>query len=357
MSAYPSAAETKEVEISANRVIDLRSDTVTRPTPGMYEAMASAPLGDDVYADDPTVNALQEKVADLLGKEAAVLFPTGTQSNLAAVMSHCGRGEEFVIGKGYHIATYEAMGTAVLGSVAATVIPTEPSGGLSVDNIEAAIKPADTHFPVTRLLCLENTHGGRVVPLDAMAGAAAAARRHGLSVHLDGARLMNAAVALGVPPAAVAAEADTVSLCLSKGLGAPVGSVLAGPTDLVERARRIRKMLGGGMRQAGVFAACGLYALDNHIDRLADDHANAARLADGLGKLADRGVTVSAINTNMLFVEVDARHQATLPERLADRGVRISGRSGTLRLVVHLDVSGEDIDHVVDAFAYACEAA
>ena len=356
MNAYPAAAERTSSEASASNLIDLRSDTVTKPDAGMYDAIRSAPLGDDVYGDDPTVNRLQETVAALLGKEDALLFPTGTQSNLAAVMGHCGRGEELIIGRGYHIATYEAMGSAVLGSVAATVIPTATDGSVSAADIAAAVKPADTHFPISRLLCLENTHSGKVVSMDSMADAAAAARRHGLAVHLDGARLMNAAVALKTDPSAIAAHTDTVSLCLSKGLGTPAGSVLAGPSDLIDRARRVRKMLGGGMRQAGVIAACGLYALENNVERLADDHANAARLAGGLRKLAGQGVTVTAADTNMLFVEVDPGLSETLPDRLAARGVRISGRSGTLRLVVHLGVSGDDIEHIVAAFADACAA-
>jgi len=356
MNAYPVADEVAPAPAGANRIVDLRSDTVTRPTAGMYDAMRNAPLGDDVYGDDPTVNQLQEKVAGLLGKEAALLFPSGTQSNLAAVMSHCGRGEEIIIGRGYHIVTYEAMGSAVLGSVAANVLPTNEDGQIPVDVIRSAVRPDDAHFPVTRLLSLENTHNGRVIPLTYVAEAAAAAREVGLNVHLDGARMMNAAVALGVPPASVVADIDTVSLCLSKGLGTPAGSVLAGPADFIARARRVRKMLGGGLRQAGLLAACGIYALDNHVARLAEDHARAAQLADGLSTLSDAGVTVSTVNTNMVYIDVDARHRNGLQHRLAERGVQISGRSGAIRLVVHLDVTDDDVEQVVDAFGYACGA-
>ena len=356
MNAYPVADDAVPVDAGANRIVDLRSDTVTRPTAGMYDAMQSAPLGDDVYGDDPTVNRLQEKVAALLGKEAALLFPSGTQSNLAAVMSHCARGEEFIIGKGYHIVTYEAMGSAVLGSVAANVVPTDRNGQIPIAEIKSAIRPEDAHFPVSRLLSLENTHNGRVIPLTYVSAAASAARDAGLSVHLDGARMMNAAVALGVPPAEVVADVDSVSLCLSKGLGTPAGSVLAGPADFIARARRVRKMLGGGLRQAGILAACGIYALDNHVARLAEDHANAERLAQGLSGLTDAGLNVAALNTNMVFIDVDDRHRESLQGRLAERGVRISGRAGTIRLVLHLDISADDIDQIVDAFGYACRA-
>ncbi len=354
MNAYPAADDPVPVTAGANRMLDLRSDTVTRPTAGMYDAMQTAPLGDDVYGDDPTVNRLQEKAASLLGKESALLFPSGTQSNLAAVMSHCARGEEFIIGKGYHIVTYEAMGSAVLGSVAASVVPTDGNGQIPIAEIRSAIKAEDPHFPVSRLLSLENTHNGRVIPLDYVAEAAAVARESGLNVHMDGARMMNAAVALDVPPSKVVADVDTVSLCLSKGLGTPAGSVLAGPSDFIARARRIRKMLGGGMRQSGILAACGIYALDNQVARLADDHANAAQLAEGLARLSGGGLSVAAHNTNMVFIDVDDRHRQGLQERLAERGVRISGRSGTIRLVLHLDISAEDIDRIVDAFGYAC---
>lgn len=353
--SYPAAsAERPAAYAGANRIIDLRSDTVTRPSQGMYDAIASASLGDDVYKDDPTVNALEAKAADMMGKEDAVLFPSGTQSNLAAVMAHCGRGEEYIIGTGYHIVTYEAMGTAVLGSVAAYAIPTNAAGEIPLDAIKAAVKLPDQHFPITRLLSLENTHNGKALPMDYMAQATGIAREAGLNTHLDGARVMNAAVALGVNPAEIAAYFDTVSVCLSKGLGSPVGTVLVGPADIVAKARRIRKMLGGAMRQAGVIAACGLYALENNIDRLAEDHLNAGRLAEGLKELGVDGLDVAACDTNMVFVDMSDALVAKLPGALMERGVQISSRTSRVRLVTHLDVSSEDVERVVAAFADAC---
>jgi len=352
---YPAASSDRPAAYTgANRIIDLRSDTVTRPSQGMYDAIASAPVGDDVYGDDPTVNALEAKAADMMGKEAAVLFPSGTQSNLAAVMAHCGRGEEYIIGTGYHIVTYEAMGTAVLGSAVPYAIPTNDAGEVPLEAIRAAVKLPDPHFPVTRLLSLENTHNGKPIAMDYMARATAIAREAGLNAHLDGARVMNAAVALGVQPAEIAAYFDTVSVCLSKGLGAPVGTVLVGPKDLIAKARRIRKMLGGAMRQAGVIAACGLYALENNIDRLAEDHLHASRLADGLEELDIDGLDVVACNTNMVFVDLSDALVARLPAELMKRGVQISSRSSRVRLVTHLDVGSEDVDRVVSAFEDAC---
>lgn len=354
---YPAASSERPATFTgANRIIDLRSDTVTRPSQGMYDAIAAASVGDDVYGDDPTVNALEAKAADLMGKEAAVLFPSGTQSNLAAVMVHCGRGEEYIIGTGYHIVTYEAMGTAVLGSVAPFAIPTNEAGEIPLDAIKSAVKMADPHFPVTRLLSLENTHNGKALSMDYMAKATAIAREAGLNTHLDGARVMNAAVALSVKPAEIAAYFDTVSVCLSKGLGSPVGTVLVGPTDMMAKARRIRKMLGGAMRQAGVIAACGLYALENNIDRLAEDHLHASRLAAGLSNLGVDGLDVVACNTNMVFVDLSEALVAKLPAALMERGVQIASRTSRVRLVTHLDVSGEDVDRVVAAFDEACSA-
>ncbi|HET7524840.1 MAG TPA: low-specificity L-threonine aldolase, partial [Burkholderiaceae bacterium] len=290
--------------------IDLRSDTVTRPTSAMRDAMMAAPLGDDVFGDDPTVNALQERIASMLGKEAALFMPSGTQSNLAALMSHCQRGDEYLVGQGAHTYRYEAGGGAVLGSVQPQPIANQSDGSLALADIEAAIKPDDAHFARTRLLCLENTFGGSVLDLDYLRQATDLARRHSLATHLDGARLFNAAVALAQPvrgDARVIARAmaglfDTVSVCFSKGLGAPVGSALVGGRELIARAHRARKMLGGGMRQAGVLAAAALHALDHHIDRLIDDHANARRLAAGLEGLA--AVASAPAHTNMVFVEL-----------------------------------------------------
>lgn len=331
-------------------MIDLRSDTVTRPSPAMREAMAAAEVGDDVWGDDPTVAALERAAADLLGKEAGVYVPSGTQSNLCALMAHCQRGDEYIVGDNAHTYRYEAGGGAVLGSIQPQPVRMLDDGRLDLEHAAAVVKPADSHFARSRLLCLENTHDGKVLPLEHLAEAADLARSRGLGLHLDGARLWNAAVVLGVSPAAVAEVFDTVSVCLSKGLGAPVGSVLVGRADLVESARRWRKMLGGGMRQAGVIAAGGLYALEHNIDRLADDHANAERLAEGLAKID--GVTVTGQNTNMVFARFDVDPEP-VREALAanDMLVAINGRAS--RMVTHLDVSAPDIDAVCTVVAGA----
>ncbi|HEY8973747.1 MAG TPA: low-specificity L-threonine aldolase, partial [Burkholderiaceae bacterium] len=271
-------------------MIDLRSDTVTRPTPAMRDAMFAAPLGDDVFGDDPSVNALQERIAALLGKEAALFMPTGTQSNLAALMSHCQRGDEYLVGQMAHTYRWEGGGAAVLGSIQPQPIAHQADGTLALADIEAAIKPDDAHFARTRLLALENTFGGQPMAMSYLRDATALARRHGLATHLDGARVFNAAVvqaqAGGSDPytevRAIADLFDSVSVCFSKGLGAPVGSALVGSRELIGRARRVRKMAGGGMRQAGLLAAAALHALDHHVERLAEDHALARRLAEGL---------------------------------------------------------------------------
>lgn len=331
------------------RFIDLRSDTVTRPTPAMYQAMAKAPLGDDVYGGDPTVGELEARGAERLGKEAALFFPSGTQANLAALLSHCQRGDEYIAGDGFHIACAEAGGAAVLGGIAPCALPTPESGAVPVEDLEAAIKPDDFHYPVTRLLCLENTYAGRVVPLAHQQQVVDLARERGLAVHLDGARLMNAAVALGVPATEVAAGADSVSLCLSKGLGAPVGSLLAGKRTIVERARRIRKMLGGGLRQSGLLAACGLVALDRHVERLAEDHANARTLAEGLAAIEELSVDLDAVQTNMVFVRARRNDLGPLRDALAAQGILLGRQDPCMRLVVHLDVSASDVQTVIAA--------
>lgn len=252
-------------------VVDLRSDTVTQPTAAMREAMQAAPVGDDVYGEDPTVNALQERLAAMLGFEAGLFVPTGTQSNLLALLSHCERGDEYLVGMDAHTYKFEGGGAAVLGSIQPQPIVQAEDGSLPLDRVAAAIKPVDPHFARTRLLALENTWHGRTLPLDYLRAAGDLARERGLGYHLDGARLFNAAVACGVPAREIARHFDTVSVCLSKGLGAPVGSVLVGSRALIDKARRWRKVCGGGWRQAGMLAAAGLYALDHHIDRLADD--------------------------------------------------------------------------------------
>ena len=325
-------------------MIDLRSDTVTRPTAAMRAAMAEAELGDDVFGDDPTVNALQERIAALLGKEAALFVPTGTQSNLCALMGHCQRGDEYIAGQMAHTYRWEGGGAAVLGSIQPQPLPTQPDGTLLLSDIEAAIKPDDAHYARTRLLTLENTWSGKVLPLPYIEAANALAHAKGLATHLDGARLFNAAVTSGVPATDIARGFDSVSVCFSKGLGAPVGSALVGPKDFIARAHRSRKMLGGGMRQAGVLAAAALHALDHHIDRLAEDHANARALAEGLQGLP--GVTVEPPQTNIVFVDPAADKAAGAVERLRRAGVLCTGLY-RLRLVTHLDVSAADIGRAV----------
>jgi len=328
------------------RVVDLRSDTVTRPTPAMREAMARAEVGDDVFGDDPTVNFLQERVAALLGFEAALFVPSGTMSNLCALMSHCERGDEAIVGQMAHTYRYEAGGGAVLGSIQPQPLPQQPDGTLLLSDIEAAIKPDDAHFPRTRLLCLENTWNGKVLPLRYLEDAKALARRRGLACHLDGARLFNAAVASGTTVERIARGFDSASVCFSKGLGAPVGSALCGSTDFIARALRVRKMLGGAMRQSGLLAAAALHALDNHVDRLVEDHANACRLADGLARIA--GLTVVAPDTNIVFATVEGARTEALLAHLSQRGVLATGLIG-LRFVTHLDVDAEGIDRAVAA--------
>jgi len=330
-------------------VVDLRSDTVTRPTAAMRAAMAAAEVGDDVYGDDPTVNELESMAAARFGMEAALFAPSGTQTNLLALLSHCQRGDEYIVGQTAHTYRYEAGGSAVLGGIQPQPIEVAPDGTLPLDLVAAAVKPDDSHFAITRLLSLENTNAGRVLPLDYLASARATATHHGLALHLDGARVFNAAIALGVDVTAITRHVDTLSCCLSKGLGAPVGSVLAGRAPLIARARRWRKMLGGGMRQAGILAAAGIYALQHHVERLADDHANAARLGEGLGTT---GVSKHPpfIATNMVFISIEPEQVAPLVAFLAERHIVITGGS-TLRLVTHLDVNAEGIDRVVAAIS------
>ncbi|MDH5264841.1 MAG: low-specificity L-threonine aldolase [Betaproteobacteria bacterium] len=313
----------------------------------MREAMARAEVGDDVFGDDPTVKALEERAAAMIGMEAGLYFPTGTQSNLAALMAHCGRGEEVIVGQDAHTYRYEGGGAAVLGSIQPQPLANLPDGTLDLAMVEAAIKPDDPHFAVTRLLALENTIGGKVIGRDYLAKAVTLAWKKGLSTHLDGARIFNAAVKLGMPVNALCAGFDTVSVCLSKGLGAPVGTVLVGHKGLLDKARRIRKMLGGGLRQAGIVAAAGLHALEHNVARLAEDHANAERLAGGL---AAAGFEVEPPQTNMVFAKVDRSACARLQEHLKDAGV-VAIVSPRTRLVTHLDVDAAGIDRAVEAFA------
>ena len=329
-------------------IVDLRSDTVTRPTAAMREAIAQAEVGDDVFGDDPTVNALQERIAAMLGKEAALFVPTGTQSNLCALLSHCERGDEYIAGQMAHTYRWEAGGGAVLGSIQPQPIAHQADGTLALADIEAAVKPDDPHFARTRLLALENTLGGRVMPMDYLREATALARRHGLATHLDGARLFNAAVALGgdacANARAMAELFDSISVCFSKGLGAPAGSALVGSKALIAKAKRVRKMAGGTMRQAGVLAAAALHALDHHVDRLADDHARARRLAEGLQGLP--GIAVQAPQTNMVFIDLPRERAAAVVATLRERGVLATGLY-QLRLVTHLDVDDAGVDHAI----------
>jgi len=334
--------------MSTSEWIDLRSDTVTRPGEGMRRAMYEAEVGDDVFGDDPTVHRLQAVLAERLGYEAGLFMPSGTQSNLAALMTHCQRGDEYIVGQHAHCYRYEGGGAAVLGSIQPQPIENAPDGSLPLAEIAAAIKPDDPHFARTRLLALENTIGGKVLALDYCAAATALAHARGLTTHLDGARYFNAAVALGGDERRVAAGFDSVSVCLSKGLGAPVGSVLLGSRDFIDRASRVRKPLGGGMRQAGILAAAGLYALEHNVARLAEDHANAQRLADGLRTI--EALAVDGPYTNMVFVTVPAERVAALGAFLRERGVLTLAHSPTLRLVTHLDVDRSGIDRAIAAF-------
>jgi threonine aldolase len=334
-------------------IVDLRSDTVTRPTPGMRQAMLHAEVGDDVFGDDPTVNALQERIAAMTGKEAALYLPTGTQSNLCGLLAHCQRGEEYIVGQLAHTYRYEGGGAAVLGSIQPQPLLMDAQGRMALGDIAAAIKPDDAHFARTRLLCLENTWNGNVMPHDYLTDAAALARAQGLSVHLDGARVFNAAVAnAGEGGNALAALRqmtdvfDSVSVCFSKGLGAPMGSALCGSKELIGRAHRIRKMTGGGLRQAGVVAAAALYALDHHVDRLRQDHAMAQRLAAGLQDLP--GLSVRSAQTNIVFLDVSEGRGPALLAYLKAAGVLATGMLG-LRFVTHLDVDAEAIDRAIAA--------
>lgn len=330
--------------------IDLRSDTVTKPTRAMREAMLDAEVGDDVYGEDPTVNALQQRLAGDLGFEAGLFVPSGTQSNLLALMSHCERGDEYLVGADAHTYKFEGGGAAVLGSIQPQPIPHDADGTLPLDKVKAAIKPVDPHFARTRLLALENTWHGRVLPLHYLRAARDVARERGLALHLDGARLYNAAVAGGVPARDIAQHFDSVSVCLSKGLGAPVGSVLVGSAALIEKARRWRKVAGGGWRQAGILAAACSHALDHHVARLAHDHARAARLAHGLGEIA--GIELLGQHTNMVFIDVPAERLRELDAHLRASSIRISiGYLPTLRLVTHLDIDDAGVERVIEAFA------
>jgi len=328
------------------KTIDLRSDTVTHPTSAMREAMMMAEVGDDVYGDDPTVNTLQEFAANLLGFEAALFACSGTQANFVALMAHCERGDEYIVGQQAHTYRYEGGGAAVLGSIQPQPIEFAEDGTLDLQQVAAKIKPDDFHFARTRLLCLENTQNGRFLPLEYLRAARDFSRSHNLKLHLDGARVFNAAVAQNIHVSEITHHFDSVSVCLSKGLGAPVGSVLCGSADFIARARRWRKVAGGGMRQAGILAAAGLFALNNHVQRLEEDHANAHLLARGLMDLPQLTVHYGATQTNMVFVTVPAGDVADLTERLRAENIIITP-GPELRLVTHLDITTDDVKRVV----------
>ncbi|MGB7800349.1 low-specificity L-threonine aldolase [Buttiauxella sp.] len=324
-------------------MIDLRSDTVTRPSEEMLKRMMAAPTGDDVYGDDPTVNELQEYAAKISGKEAALFLPTGTQANLVALLSHCERGEEYIVGQLAHNYLYEAGGAAVLGSIQPQPIDASPDGSLPLDKVAAKIKPDDIHFARTKLLSLENTHNGKVLPREYLQQAWDFSRNHNLALHVDGARIFNAVVAYGCTLEEVVRYCDTFTICLSKGLGTPVGSLLVGSREYIKRATRWRKMVGGGMRQAGILAAAGLYALENNVQRLQTDHDNAHWLA---GELREIGVDVTRQDTNMVFVRVPVEQAESLGKFMKERGILMSAGPVT-RLVIHLDVNRQQLAEVV----------
>ncbi len=332
---------------SAERWIDLRSDTVTQPGAEMRAAMEQAPVGDDVYGDDPTVNRLQDVTAEMFGYEAGLFAPSGTQSNLIALLVHCARGDEYLVGQEAHTYKYEGGGAAVLGSIQPQPIANQPDGSIALADIAAYIKPDDMHFARTRLLALENTIGGRVLGADYMAAATSLAHGRGLATHLDGARICNAAVKQGISLRAATAGFDTLSVCLSKGLGAPVGSVLCGPKAFIEQGKRWRKMLGGGMRQAGILAAAGLYALEHNIERLADDHANAANLSRGLAQIAQ--LKVATPQTNIFYIEVPPAAVDALRAALVRERIRATVGQHT-RLVTHINVSAADVERIIAVF-------
>jgi len=329
-----------------NKTIDYRSDTLTQPSLAMKQAMMDAPIGDDVYGEDPTVIALQNRLATQFGKQSGLFFPSGTQSNLVAMLSHCQRGEEVITAQEYHVFTYEARGASVLGGVALHPLATSSYGTISPAEVKAAIKIDDPHYAISKLLSLENTVSGCVQPQAVINEATKIAHDAGLRTHLDGARVFNAIVATGMSPAELAKPFDSVSICLSKGLGTPAGSVLVGDSDTIHYALRQRKMLGGGMRQSGMLASAGIYALDNNVQRLAVDHANAKKLATALAEIPQLKVDMERVQTNMVFIHPDEREQIALTNFLKSHNIII----GQERLVLHLDIDEDMVDHTIHAF-------
>ncbi len=333
------------------KVIDLRSDTVTRPTPAMLEAMVRAELGDDVLGDDPTVQRLEALAAQQMGKEAALFTASGTMSNLLALLSHCERGDEVIVGHESHILHYEVGGAFALGGLGLRPVPNDAKGRLDLDQLRLAIRGHDVHLPRTGLVCLENTHnrcGGTVLTAEDTAAVAAVARGHGLPLHLDGARIFNAAVALGVPVARLALHADSISFSLCKGLACPIGSLLCGSGRFIQRARKFRKMLGGGMRQVGVVAAPGIVALETMIDRLAEDHANAQLLAQGLSQIAGLRLDPPQVETNLVFLFPEGLDLQDLQRRLEKEGVLALVEDGRLRMVTHYGIQRGDIEEALE---------
>jgi threonine aldolase len=340
-------------------VIDLRSDTVTQPTPAMRQAMAEAELGDDVYGEDPTVNRLEEEAARIMGKEAALLVVSGSMGNLVSALAWCNRGDEAIVGEDAHILINELGSVTALGGVQMRSVPTDRRGMLEAGGVQATIRPASGFFPRTALVCLENTHNrgnGAAFSVGEMRVVADLAHRRDIPVHIDGARLFNASVALGVPPAELAGVADSLSFCLSKGLSCPVGSVVCGSAAFIARARRVRKLLGGGMRQAGVIAAAGVVALESMVERLAEDHANAQRLAQGLARLPGFDVDPAHIETNIVYANVTGAAPAGLVSALRERGVLANGMDNWVRFVTHYGINAEDVDEALDGIEATMKA-
>ena len=347
------------MKAAAMKVIDLRSDTVTHPTPEMRKAMFEAEVGDDVYGEDPTVNRLEAVAARMVGKEAGLFVTSGTQSNLVAVLTHTNHGDEIILGDQAHIFWYEVGGASVIGGVIMRTVPTDSCGRLNLEHVGPAIRSKDIHYPQTTLICLENTHnrcGGAVLTVDYTEEVCNLAHGRGLKVHLDGARIFNAAVALGVPASNLTRNVDSVALCLSKGLSAPVGSLLCGNRDFVERARKFRKMLGGGMRQAGIIAAAGIVALETMVDRLAEDHANARRLAQGLTGIKGIRLAQDEIPTNIVMFELSPQLSVLeFMEGLKKAGVKVGLRDGRpFRAVTHRMISSSDIDEALTRIEAVC---
>ncbi|MGB0937675.1 MAG: low-specificity L-threonine aldolase [Colwellia sp.] len=333
-------------------MIDLRSDTVTQPCKNMRDAMANAPTGDDVYGEDPTVNKLQIYAAELLQKEAALFCPSGTQSNLIGLLSHCGRGDEYIVGQSAHTYLYEGGGAAVLGSIQPQPLNLKADSTMDLKELEKAIKPVDIHFANTKLICLENTHNGSVLPNGYTQKVKKIANKHQLAMHLDGARLFNAAIETGITAAELSSDFDSVSICLSKGLGAPIGSLLIGSHELISEAKRWRKMLGGGMRQAGIIANAGLYALQNNISRLQEDHQRASYLAVALSELKGVEVVDNKARTNMVYVNVEPEMRVRLSQIAQENNIVLPS-GNELRLVTHLNINDEDVTSIIETFKQA----